>query len=178
MIIPLIARNTTTGTYTCAPENPYCLSTQSNNSNNATTASPPTSVHTSLAHRNLVGVLIIAALLAAALGLSLCFAKWSKPIRRFLRGEQRSSGSDSLLRFGIGDGLAALTAPSGGTSRPLSPLPPHGKALDAEKAVVMPDSSSSRSSLEIVKDKEEKRMVEVAMPAKVSKKLEARACAL
>ena len=157
MIIPLLARNTTT------------------DDNSATTASSPTTdntnthAHTSLAHRNLVGILVIATLLALALLLSLCFAKWSKPIRRLLRGELSSTHA----RFGIGDGLSTLSK----VPRP-SPPPtrPHraNAAADAEKAAaIIPDSSTTQSSLdrdmiEIDKAKE-KANVQVALPAKVRK---------
>ena len=179
MIVPFFARDTTTGPYTCSPENPYCLSTQSNNSNNATTASTTTTdtprTHALLGHRNLVGVLVIAALIAFALVLSLCFAKWSKPIRRFLRGEPRddskrsstdggsgSGGGTPRFRFGIGHWHGVAAAPT-----TTAPSTQQGIPNDAEMASVIPDSSSSsQSSLDLDTIKE-KASVKVALPAKV-----------
>lgn len=147
MIIPFFARDTT-----CSPENPYCLSTRSDNNDNATTTSTTTTgtthTHALLGHRNLVGVLVIAALVALALVLSLCFAKWSKPIRRFLRGEPRSDSERSST-----DDLAA-------------PSTQQGIANDAEMAGVMPDSGSSQSSLDLDAIKE-KAGIKIALPAKV-----------
>jgi len=153
MIVPFFARDTT-----CSPENPHCLSTRSDdNNNNATTTSTTTTgtthTHALIGHQNLVGVIVIAALVALAIVLSLCFAKWSKPIRRFLRGEPRSSDSDS--NRSSTDGAAA-------------PSTRQGIANDAEMAGVMPDSSSSSSQssldLDVIK---EKASVKVALPAKV-----------
>jgi hypothetical protein len=150
MIIPLLARNTT-------PSSP----TTDNASNHT---------HSSLVHRNLVGVLVIAALLALALALSLCFAKWSKPIRRFLRHE-RSSSSSTRVHLGIArDGLPTL---SKAPPSPPPPTRPHqgNAAADAEKAAVIPDSSSNsqcsldRDMIEIDKTAN----VQVALPAKVRK---------
>jgi len=78
MIIRPVARNTTAPAYTCASENPYCLSTRESTNNTSSPATTTTSSHTPLlTHRNLVGVLIIAALLALGLILWLCFGKWS-----------------------------------------------------------------------------------------------------
>lgn len=190
MIIRLVARNTTALTTTCAPENPYCLSTQrvsNNDTSSSATGATTTSINTAtplLTHRNLVGVLVIAALLALGLILWLCFGKWSKPIRHFLRGEQRHNN----VHFGIGDGLTA--APIDGhrhstgattiTTSKQSKVPPgprSGNAADSdvEKAEIVDSSSSTHSSLyrEGIKtdnDKEEtkaKRKLEPALPAKV-----------
>ena len=176
MFIPFFARDTT-----CSPENPHCLSTRSNN-NNATTAStsttPTTPTHALLGHRNLVGILVIAALLALALVLSLCFAKWSKPLRRFLRGESRSDsksnsteGSSSSsrsrsrfrFRFGIRDSRAVPTS-----AAPTTKASQQGNVdvAVAEKAGVIPNSDSSQSSLDRDAIKE-KASVKVALPAKV-----------
>jgi len=151
MIIPLLARNTT------ADDN--SATTPSTDNTN-----PNTHAHTSLAHRNLVGVLVIAALLALALALSLCFAKWSKPIRRFLRRERSSS---TRVRRGIArDGLPTLTK-----APPSPPSPPPTHAADAEKA----DSSSTQCSLDRdmieIDEAKEKANVQVALPAKVRKVL-------
>jgi len=67
MIIQLVTRDTNT-LLTCAQENPYCLSTQINHSNFWPTSS---TVHTPfLTRRNLIGVFVIAALLAP--GVALC----------------------------------------------------------------------------------------------------------
>ena len=186
MIIRLIARNTTAPTYACASENPYCLSNQreSNNNNNnnntssAATSTTPTSV---LTHRNLVGVLIIAALLALGLALWLCFGKWSKPIRHFLRGESRrhDSGRDSATRFGIGDGLAAPVDRDGGATPSKQSKAPEPRAASvdgAEKAGMVDSSTSSESSLadreatEVDKDKDKEMRqagLAPALPAKV-----------
>jgi hypothetical protein len=193
MITRLVARNTTalTATYTCAPENPYCLSAQrvsNNDTSSSATGATSTSINTAtplLTHRNLVGVLVIAALLALGLILWLCFGKWSKPIRHFLRGEQRPNN----VRFGIGNGLAATPIDghrhsTGATTITTSkqskvrPGPRSGNASDSdvEKAEIVDSSSSSthsslyREGIKIDKDKEEtkaKRELEPALPAKV-----------
>jgi hypothetical protein len=191
MIIRPIARNTTAPTYTCASENPYCLSTQresNNNNNNNNTSSPATGTTNPtplLTHRNLVGVLIIAALLALGLILWLCFGKWSKPIRHFLRGESRHNDNYTVR----GDGLAPgpIDRSNGATnSTTVSKAPgPRGNddtaaaaaanLDDAEKPGIV-DSSSSQSSLdreemiETDKDKEVTRAKlepKPALPAKV-----------
>ena len=179
MIIRLIARNTTAPTLACASENPYCLSTQRESNNNSTssaaTSTTPPSV---LTHRNLVGVLIIAALLALGLALWLCFGKWSKPIRHFLRGESRrhDSDRDSATRFGIGDGLAAPVDRDGGTKQSKAPEPRAASVDGAEKAGMVDSSISSQSSLAdreatgIDKDKDKEMRqagLEPALPAKV-----------
>jgi hypothetical protein len=130
---------------------------------NSATSTDNTHAHTSLAHRNLVGVLVIAALLALALALSLCFAKWSKPIRRFLRRERSTRVRSGLAR----DGLPSLSKPP-----PPPPPPPPTHAADAEKAsATIPDSSSTQCSLEIDESKE-RANVQVALPAKVLSVLE------
>jgi hypothetical protein len=196
MIIRPVARNTTalTATYTCAPENPYCLSTQrvsSNHTSSSATDTTSTGAATPLlTHRNLVGVLVIAALLALALILWLCFGKWSKPIRRFLRGEKRHND----VRFGIGDGLTAapidrhrhstgataVTAPEQSKARtgPHSGTSGNAADSDVEKAEIVNSSSSSTQSsldreeikIDIVKNNEvteAKLGLEPALPAKV-----------
>ena len=181
MIVRPVARNTT-GTYTCAPENPYCLSTQrvSNNDTSSNTGTTST-VTPLLTHRNLVGVLVIAALLALGLILWLCFGKWSKPIRHFLRGEQCHND----VRFGIGDGLTAApidrhrhstgattTITSKQSKTPPGPLSGNVADPDTEKEEIVDSSSSStQSSIEIDEDKEEtkaKLELEPALPAKAS----------
>jgi hypothetical protein len=180
MIIRLIARNTTAPTFACASENPYCLSTQreSNNNNNTSSAATSTTPTSVLTHRNLVGVLIIAALLALGLALWLCFGKWSKPIRHFLRGESRrhNSDRDSATRFGIGDGLAAPVDRDGGTKQSKAPEPRAASVDGAEKVGMVDSSISSQSSLadreatEIDKDKDKEMRqagLEPALPAKV-----------
>ncbi len=187
MILRPIARNTTalTGTYTCASENPYCLATQRVSNNDTSSSATSTGTGTPLlTHRNLVGILVIAALLALGLILWLCFGKWSKPIRHFLRGEQRQNNNN--VHFGIGDRLAAVPTDrpnrnsdaTGGTSklsRAARPGPCDNAAdSDVEKAEIV-DSSSTQSSLdregiEIDKDNEEikaKPELEPALPAKV-----------
>jgi hypothetical protein len=177
MIIRPVARNTTAlTTYTCAPENPYCLSRQRvSNNDTSSSATSTTSTSTSattplLTHRNLVGVLVIAALLALGLILWLCFGKWSKPIRHFLRGEQRHNN----VRFGIGDGLAITT--SNQSKAPLEQCSDITADSDVEKAEIVDSSSSStessldREGIKIDKGKEEikaKLELEPALPAKV-----------
>jgi hypothetical protein len=162
MIVPLLPRDTT-------------------DNNSVTTASSPTpttdgntntNAHTPLAHLNLVGIIVIAALLALALILSLCFAKWSKPIRRFFRGKH--SGARPV-HFGIDHCLPTLSKASRPPPPSLPPLTPQSNAADAEKAaVIIPDSSSSsktsldRDPTEIERVKQ-KANVEVALPAKVRK---------
>jgi hypothetical protein len=186
MLIRPVARNTTAlaTSYTCAPENPYCLSTQ-RKPNNETSFSATGATSTSaplLTHRNLVGVLVIAALLALGLILWLCFGKWSKPIRHFLRGEQRHNS----VRFGIGDGLTAAPidcqrhstgATTITTSKHSKAQPGNTADSDVEKAEIVDSSSiSTQSSLDqegikIDKDKEETKakleLEEPALPAKV-----------
>jgi hypothetical protein len=125
-----------------------------------------------LGHRNLVGILVIAALLALALILSLCFAKWSKPLRHFLRGEPRSDskrnstggGGGSPFRFGIGNRLAAT--PTSAAPTTTTNASQQGNVDHAEKAGVIPDSDSSQCSLDrdAIKEKVD---VEVALPDKV-----------
>ncbi|KAF8507090.1 hypothetical protein F5888DRAFT_69499 [Russula emetica] len=193
MIIRPVARNTTalTTTYTCAPENPYCLSTQrvsDNDTSSSATGNTSTSTSTAtplLTHRNLVGILVIATLLALGLILWLCFGKWSKPIRHFLRGEQRHKN----VRFGIGDCLTAApidrhlhgTGATTITTSKQSKAPPGPRSgnttdSDVEKAEMVDSSSiSTQSSLDqegikIDKDKEEtkaKLELEPTLPAKV-----------
>ena len=177
MVIHPVARNATPlTTYTCAPENPYCLSSRisNNDTSSSTTGTTSTSTRATtplLTHRNLVGVLVIAALLALALILWLCFGKWSKPIRQFLRGEQRH---DDNVRFGIGDGL---TIPASKQSKaPPGQCPEITADSDVEKAEIVDSSSTStqnslgREGIKIDKDNEEIKArleLEPALPAKV-----------
>jgi hypothetical protein len=176
MIIPFFARDTTHG---CPQENPYCLSTRSNDDNSTTTSTTTTHTHPKLGHTNLVGVLVIASLLALALVLSLCFAKWSKPLRRFLRGEPRPDDSERTSTDGGGGGgsLAApttLTAPSStkASRQQQGDTDDDDDDDDAEKANVVPNSnSSSSSSSQSSLDQDtikENASVEIALPAKVS----------
>jgi hypothetical protein len=68
--------------------------TELDTNTNTTSSAPPTTTTTTthvLSHTNLVGVLVIAALLILGIILWLCFGKWSKPIRHFLRREPCSS---------------------------------------------------------------------------------------
>jgi hypothetical protein len=186
MILRPIARNTTalTGTYTYASENPYRLTTQRVSNNDTSSSATSTSTGTPLlTHRNLVGILVIAALLALGLILWLCFGKWSKPIRHFLRGEQRQNNNNNSVRFGIGDRLAAVlpidrphrksgTTVTGNSKLSKAAQPgscDNAADSDVEKAVIVDSSSSStqgsldREGIEIDKDKE----LEPALPAKV-----------
>ncbi|KAI0257543.1 hypothetical protein BJV78DRAFT_1349396 [Lactifluus subvellereus] len=137
MIIHHSFPRNTTEPYTCPSENPSCLSDQSNNTNSSQTISAitPTPV---LNHTNLVGVLVIVVLLILGIVLWLCFGKWSKPIRHFLRGEPRSE-QDSTVRFETGDGPARATSAATG----MKAAPGRGCA-DLEKAVLA--NSGSRSS--------------------------------
>lgn len=165
MIIPFFARDTT-----CPQENPYCLSTRSNDDNSTTTSTTTTHTHAKIGHTNLVGVLVIASLVALALVLSLCFSRWSKPIRRFLRGELRPDDSERSSSTDGGDdgGGGSLAIP---TTLAAAPSSQQGDADDddddAEKAGVIPDSNSSQCSLDQDAIKE-KASVEIALPAKVS----------
>lgn len=119
MILP---RNTTDPS-TCAPENPSCPSALSSHAGTTRT-------HL-LSHSNLVGVLVIAALLGLGICLWLSFGKWSKPIRQLLRGKLHSernsnANNDATVRFGIGNGLATdgATAASKSKKTPLGSLKP------------------------------------------------------
>jgi hypothetical protein len=183
MIIRPVACNTTAinATYTCAPENPYCLSTQrvSNNVTSSSATSATSAATPLLTHRNLVGVLVIAALLALGILLWLCFGKWSKPIRHFLRGEQRHN----KVHFGIGDGLTAApidrnrhgTGATTVTTSKQSKAPPGPhSASDVEKAEMVDSSSSStqssldREEIKTCKEKTEAKLeLEPALPTKV-----------
>jgi len=157
MIIQLVARKS----FACAQENPYCISTQSLSAqiNNSTTTG---ATHTPILSRpNLVGVLVIAALLVLGTTLWLCFGKWSKPIRHFFKGKPRSSYGHNAgaTPFGIGDGLRAVVAPK---------KVPRPEGADAEKAEIMDSSSSTQSTLldqDAIKISENK--VQPALPAKV-----------
>ncbi|KAF8271378.1 hypothetical protein EI94DRAFT_580068 [Lactarius quietus] len=157
MIIQLVARKS----FACAQENPYCISTQSLSAqiNNSTTTG---ATHTPILSRpNLVGVLVIAALLVLGTTLWLCFGKWSKPIRHLFKGKPRSSYGHNAgaTPFGIGDGLRAVVAPK---------KVPGPEGADAEKAEIMDSSSSTQSTLldqDAIKISENK--VQPALPAKV-----------
>ncbi|KAI0004317.1 hypothetical protein BJV74DRAFT_948605 [Russula compacta] len=144
MIFHPLPRNTTVDTPTSgSPSNNATSSSITDN-----TRKPP------LTHGNLVGVLIIAALLALGLALWLCFGKWSKPIRHFLRGEPRSDGA-------IDDG-----APKEQVSKKESG-PPGNANSDPEKEAAMAESSSSeQSSLDHVDSEKAKANVELALSAK------------
>ncbi|KAH9064203.1 hypothetical protein EDB87DRAFT_1388467 [Lactarius vividus] len=159
MIIQLVARNTSQSLI-CAQENPYCLSVQIEN----TDTSPTTgATHTPfLIRRNLIGVLVIAALLVLGTALWLCFGKWSKPIRHFFKGKSRSSSrhNTSATPLWIDDGSRAVAA-----QRSVS------EGADAEKAEIM-DSSSSSSTQSSLLDQDaikinDENKVELALPAKV-----------
>ena len=137
MIIQLIARNTShSESFTCAQENAYCFSARANSSDSSPTTG---ATHTPiLTHRNLIGVLVIAVLLVLGFILWLCFGKWSKPIRHFLKGKSRSSSrySFGITPFGIGGGPRAVAALRRSVLRG-----PEG--VDSEKAEIMDSSSSS-----------------------------------
>ena len=178
MIIPFFARDTTTAPYACPPENPYCLSTRSNDDNSTTTSTTTTHTYAKLGHTNLVGVLVIASLLALALVLSLCFAKWSKPLRRFLRGEPRPDDSErTSTDGGSGGGGGSLAVPTTLTAPSSTKEASRQQGDtddddddddDAEKANVVSNSgNSSQSSLDQDAIKEN-ASVEIALPAKVS----------
>ncbi|KAI0274654.1 hypothetical protein BC834DRAFT_849078 [Gloeopeniophorella convolvens] len=146
MLIHLFARNST-GPYTCAPSNPYCLSvaqTDDDDDDAAASANP------SLSHRNLIGVLVIAVLLLLGIVLWLCFGKWSKPVRRLLRGEPRDGGAARWVRFG-----------DSGSDAEKGTAAAH---RDAEKTAWR-QSASSQGSLD--QDAIEIEKVELAMPEKV-----------
>jgi hypothetical protein len=162
------ARNTNE-THTCPSENPHCLSTQSDDTNLSQTIGAITHKPV-LTHTNLVGILVIAVLLILGTVLWLCFGKWSKPIRHFLRREPRCSNSNSkrdssAVRFGIGDGLATTTATDAVKKKEVGGTDP-----DPEKA--MADNCSSHSSLdqdaiEIGKKCRDQDNFELAPPGKV-----------
>jgi hypothetical protein len=145
MILP---RNTTDPS-TCAPENPSCPSASALSTHTGIT-------RTHLLTRNLIGVLIIAALLGLGLCLWLSFGKWSKPIRQLLRGKLHSernsnANNDTTVRIGIGNGLAAdgATAASESKKTPLRSLKLARDTDDVEKdtTTVMVASCSSDQSL-------------------------------
>jgi hypothetical protein len=165
MIIQLVARNISKS-FTCAQENSYCISTQSlsaqvNNSDSSpTTGATRTPI---LTRPNLIGVLVIAALLVLGITLWLCFGKWSKPIRHFFKGKLRSSSRYSTAAtgaFGIGDGPRAVAVPK----KVAIPV-----GANAEKAEIMDSSSSSTQSSLL--DQDAMKIMEgdkdLALPAKV-----------
>jgi hypothetical protein len=172
MIIQLVARNTNKS-FTCSQENSYCVSTQSLSAQINNSDSSPTTgaTHTpNLTRPNLIGVLVIAALLVLGITLWLCFGKWSKPIRHFFKGKLRSSPKYSTAvstsAFGIGDGLRTVAVPK----KVALPV-----GADAEKAEIMDSSSSTQSSLldqDTMKINEGDK--ELALPAKVHIPSEAR----
>ncbi|KAH8998987.1 hypothetical protein EDB86DRAFT_797288 [Lactarius hatsudake] len=162
MIIQLVARNTSRS-LACAQENSYCLSAQIEN----TDTSPTTgATHTPfLIRRNLIGVLVIAALLVLGTALWLCFGKWSKPIRHFFKRKLRSSPSSRH-----NTGATPLWIDNNGpTAVAAQRSVPDG--ADAEKAEIMDSSSSStQSSLldqDAIKMSNDVDKVELALPAKV-----------
>ncbi|KAN0128396.1 hypothetical protein V8E53_013785 [Lactarius tabidus] len=162
MIIQLVESNTSKS-FTCAQENYYCRSTQglSAQINNSDSSSTTGATHTpALTRRNLIGVLVIAALLFLGITLWLCFGKWSKPIRHFFKGKSRSSSryNAGATVFGIGDGLRAAAAPK----RVAGP-----EGADVEKAEIMDSSSNSTQSSLIDHKINEGDKLELAVPAKV-----------
>ncbi|KAI9460864.1 hypothetical protein BJY52DRAFT_233890 [Lactarius psammicola] len=161
MIIQLVARNTSKS-FTCAQENSYCLSAQINNFDSSPTTG---ATHTPfLTRRNLIGVLIIAALFVLGFALWLCFGKWSKPIRHFFKGKSRSSPSrpsNGATPFRIGDDPKAVAAPR--------KVLPGSEGANVEKAEIMDSSSSSTQSSLLDQDAIKINDVELALPAKVLK---------
>ena len=163
MIIQLIESNTSKS-FTCAQENYYCRSTQdlSAQINNSDTSPTTGTTHTPvLTRRNLIGVLVIAALLFLGITLWLCFGKWSKPIRHFFKGKSRSSSrynAGASTVFGISDGSRAAAAQKG-VAGP--------KGADVEKAEIMDSSSSSTQSSLLDHKFNEGDKLELAVPAKV-----------
>jgi hypothetical protein len=108
--------------------------------NSSSSSQPTTTTRHILNHTNLVGVLVIAALLILGIILWLCFGKWSKPIRRFLRREPRSSSIDDDNSIGIDThGPAAIDAAKKKKDgvRPASSALGRGDAdADPEKAAI------------------------------------------
>jgi hypothetical protein len=160
MIIHLVTRNTSEP-FTCAQENSYCLSAQINNSPTTSATHTPRAL---LTRPNLIGVLVIAVLLVLGITLWLCFGKWSKPIRHFVKRKSRSPpspmyDSTGATPFTIGDGPArsVLRGPGG---------------ANAEKAEIMDSSSSSTQCSLLDQDAitindGDGDKVELALPAKV-----------
>ncbi|KAI9445182.1 hypothetical protein H4582DRAFT_1913861 [Lactarius indigo] len=159
MIIQLVARNMTQS-LACAQENSYCLSAQINNPDSSPTTG---AAHTPfLTRRNLIGVLVIAALLVLGTALWLCFGKWSKPIRHFFRGKSRSSSSRR------NNGATPLWIDDGPRAVAVQRSVPEG--ADAEKAEIMDSSSSSTQSSLLDQDAIkiiDGDKVELALPVKV-----------
>lgn len=138
MIIQLVARNTS---------EPFTSAQLNNSDSSPTTAGD---AHTPfLIRRNLIGVLVIAALLVLGIALWLCFGKWSKPIRHFFKGKSRSSRRKVLL-----------------------PGPERADS-DAEKAeIVVVDSGSCSTQNSLLGHQDALKInggdkVELALPAKV-----------
>lgn len=167
MIIHHSFPRNTTEPYTCPSGIPSCPSIQSNNANPSQMSGAITRTPL-LNHTNLVGVLVIVALLVFGIILWLCFGRWSKPIRHFLRGKSRCPKQDSTVRIGLGDGLTGATSAAMATP-----------CADLEKAVLANSGSSSSSSssshisldqdaIEVGKSKEQ---VEPAPPEKVRARL-------
>jgi hypothetical protein len=118
--------------------------TNTSSSPQPTSGAPPTTT-THLSHTNLVGVLVIAALLVLGIILWLCFGKWSKPIRRFLRREPCSS---PVVDDSVGIGSDAAKKKKGDEVAPASPTLGRGDAdADPEKAA-MAQSGSCDCSLD------------------------------
>ncbi|KAH9014213.1 hypothetical protein EDB84DRAFT_1530327 [Lactarius hengduanensis] len=156
MIIQLVARNTSQS-LACAQENSYCLSAQIEN----TDTSPTTgATHTPfLIRRNLIGVLVIAALLVLGTALWLCFGKWSKPIRHFFKRKLRSSRHNT--------GATPLWIDNNGP-RAVAAQRSVPDGADAEKAESMDSSSSSTQSSLLDQDAIKINDGDkVALPAKV-----------
>ncbi|KAH9982484.1 hypothetical protein BGW80DRAFT_1453370 [Lactifluus volemus] len=123
------------------------LSPRNTNDTNTSSSPQPTSGATThlLNHTNLVGVLVIAALLVLGIILWLCFGKWSKPIRRFLRREPCSS---PVVDDSVGIGSDATKKKKGDEVAPASPTLGRGDAdADPEKAA-MAQSGSCDCSLD------------------------------
>lgn len=160
MIIQLAARNTSQS-LACAQENSYCLSAQIENTDTSSTTG---ATHTPfLIRRNLIGVLVIAALLVLGTALWLCFGKWSKPIRHFFKKKLRSSSSRHNT------GATPLWIDNNGP-RAVAAQRSVPDGADAEKAEIMDSSSSSTQSSLLDQDAiktDDGDKVEVALPAKV-----------
>jgi hypothetical protein len=153
MIIQLVARNTT----------------QINNTDSSSTTGATHTPRAILTRPNLIGVLVIAVLLVLGITLWLCFGKWSKPIRHFLK--RKSCSPPSLMYstgatpFGICDGPRAVAVP-----RSVPRAGPEG--ANAEKAEIMDSSSSSTQCSLLDQDTSKTNdsdgdKVELALPAKV-----------
>ncbi|KAI0307817.1 hypothetical protein B0F90DRAFT_67931 [Multifurca ochricompacta] len=153
MIIQFLPRNTSDFS-TRTPVNPNRLSTRSNNTDSSqTTTATRTPI---LNHGNLVGVLIISALLILGIALWLCFGKWSKPIRHFFRGCPRSK--PNAVHFGVGDGLGTTSSGKESTQDGHSDVE---KVVTADSSTSSNQNSFNQGTIESVKDK---NVVELALP--------------